>query len=436
MRPRASPHGPGMRLKLLLVHNYYRQRGGEDVVFEAEARLLEGHGHEVLRYEARNEGLDEIAPWTLARRSLWNGRAHRELRRLIARERPSLVHVHNTMPVISPAVYYAARQAGVPVVQTLHNYRLLCPSAVLFRAGAVCEACLHRSVALPAVRYGCYRGSRAASTVVATTSALQRLLGTWTRCVDVFLALTDFARAKFIEGGLPPDRIVVKPNFAPDRLVERREDAYALFVGRLSPEKGVEPLLEAWRRLGGRIRLRVIGDGPASHLVADAVSAGLAIDFLGRRSPEEVSAAMAGARFLVFPSVWYETFGLTIVEAYAAGLPVLASDLGAMADLVEHGVTGLRFRPGDSEHLVQQVDWALAHPDDMRVMGSNARREYEDRYTPERNYALLIDAYQAAIRRRAALRGSRSDGELDPSPSAAGTAAGTGRGSAGTPAGS
>ena len=388
-----------MPLKLLLVHNYYQQRGGEDVVYEAEARLLEQHGHQVLRYEARNDGLETLPPWTLARQTLWNSRTHRAVRRLLERERPALVHVHNTLPVISPAVYYAARAAGVPLVQTLHNYRLLCPSAVLFRAGHVCEACLHRPLALPAVRYGCYRGSRAASAAVATTSALQRLFGTWRRCVDLFVALTGFARDKFIEGGLPGDRIVVKPNFAPDRGVERTDAGYALFVGRLSPEKGVRPLLDAWRLLGQRIRLRIIGDGPESGAVTEAVQAGVAIDYLGRQSPEAVAAAMAGASFLVFPSVWYETFGLTIIEAYAAGLPVLASDLGAMRDLVKDGVTGLRARPGDPGHLAQQVEWALDHPGQMRAMGHNARREYESRYTPERNLAMLLEVYDTALRR-------------------------------------
>ena len=397
-----------MPLKLLLVHNYYQQRGGEDVVFEAEARLLEEHGHQVIRYEARNDGLDAMPAWALARQTLWNSRTYRDVQRLVGRERPALVHVHNTLSVISPSVYYAARQAGVPLVQTLHNYRPLCPSAVLFRAGAVCEACLSRAVAHPAVRYGCYRGSRVASAAVATTSALQRLLGTWTRCVDLFIALTAFARGKFIEGGLPADRILVKPNFTPDPKVTRSDGDYALFVGRLTPEKGVRPLLDAWRRLGSRIRLRIIGDGPATAEVSEAVRAGIAIDYLGRQPPHVVSSAMAGAKFLVFPSIWYETFGLTIIEAYATGLPVLASDLGAMRDLVKDGVTGLRFRPGDAEHLAAQVEWATANPDRLQVMGRNARREYESCYTPERNLGLLLETYERALRRRAASRGGPS----------------------------
>jgi glycosyltransferase involved in cell wall biosynthesis len=386
-------------MKLLLIHNYYQQRGGEDVVFEAEADLLEAHGHHVLRYQARNDGLDQVSGWSLARRTVYNERTHRELRALLARERPAVVHVHNTLPVISPAVYFATRDAGVPVVQTLHNYRLLCPSAVLFRAGGVCEACLHRELAVPGVRHACYRGSRAATGAVALMLAAHRLIGTWQRRVDLYIALTRFAREKFIEGGLPGARIVVKPNFTRDPGLSRTWGDYALFVGRLSVEKGVEPLLEAWRLLGGRIPLRVIGDGPMAELVSTASRGGLAVEYLGRQDPSAVASAMAGARFLVFPSIWYETFGLAIIEAFAAGLPVLATDLGAMADLVRHGSTGLLFRPGDSRHLAEQVEWALAHPDEMRTMGTRARREYEERYTPEVNYHLLMEVYDTALHR-------------------------------------
>jgi glycosyltransferase involved in cell wall biosynthesis len=394
-----------MGMKLLLVHNYYQQRGGEDVVFEAEAGLLESRGHQVLRYVARNEGLENASGWDLARRTVWNGRTHRELTALLNRERPDVIHLHNTLPLISPAAYYAARSAGVPVVQTLHNYRLLCPSATLFRAGAVCEDCLAHSLPLPAIRHGCYRGSRPASAAVAAMLAAHRLVGTWRRTVRLFIALTEFARTKFVEAGLPAERIVVKQNFTRDPGLQRTAGDYALFVGRLSPEKGVTTLLDAWRKLGSRVRLRVIGDGPEAPLVAAAAQSGQAIDFLGHQPSGVVAGAMAGARFLVFPSVWYETFGLAIIEAYAAGLPVLASDLGAMASLVTPGSTGLRFRPGDPDDLARQVAWALDHPDEMRSMGRNARREYEERYTADTNYDGLMQAYAIATRRTDAVTG-------------------------------
>lgn len=385
-------------MKLLLVHNYYQQRGGEDVVFEAEAGLLESRGHRVVRYTAHNRDIASRSSLRTGANALWSATAFREVRALVERERPAIVHVHNTVPIISPAVYYAARRARVPVIQTLHNYRLVCPSAILFRDGQVCEACLARSIPVPGIRHACYRESRLATGTIAAASTMHRLAGTWSRAVDAFVALTVFARDKFIEGGLPAHKIAVKPNFAPDPGVTAGEGDYALFVGRLSVEKGIGTLLEAWRRLEGRIRLKVIGEGAGAEEVSEAARAGIGVEFEGRRTSEEVVQAMARAKFLVFPSVWYETFGLAIIEAYAVGIPVLASNLGAMSELVHHEQTGLHFRPGDARHLADQVTWALAYPDAMREMGRKARLEYEAKYTPERNYELLLDIYRRIVR--------------------------------------
>jgi glycosyltransferase involved in cell wall biosynthesis len=397
-------------MKLLLVHNYYQQRGGEDVVFESEGRLLEAHGHEVVRYTARNDDVPQLSPVRLALRAIWSRSASREVARLLRTQRPDLIHVHNTLPLISPAVNYAARAAGVPVVQTVHNYRLLCPSATLFRDGGVCEDCLHHALPLPGVRHACYRGSRAASATVAAMLGVHRMLGTWARTVARFIALTEFSRDKLIDGGLPADKVVVKPNFVPDPGRRGSDRRHALFVGRLSEEKGYHILLEAWSRLADRVPLCVIGDGPGSELVAQAARRQPGVKFLGRRSPAEVAEAMAAARFLVFPSIWYETFGLTIVEAFAAGTPVIASNLGVMTSLVEHGRTGLHFRAGDPASLVDQVEWALAHPEAMAEMGAAARGEYEQRFTPARNYELLLAIYRDAVGTAGVAHGRVVDG--------------------------
>jgi glycosyltransferase involved in cell wall biosynthesis len=383
-------------MRVILAHNYYQQPGGEDVAFEAEARLLEERGHRVVRFTARNDDVRHMAPHRLAAKTLWNGAVYRQVARLLELERPDVLHVHNTLPLISPSIYYAARAAGVPIVQTLHNYRLLCPSAILFRDGRVCEDCVGRAVPTPGVRHACYRHSRSASAAVAAMSAVHRMMGTWTRRVDLFIALTEFARVRFIAGGIPPERVLVKPNFTVDPGIRASGGGYALFVGRLSEEKGYRVLLEAWRALADRIPLVIIGDGPGADQVARAAEDCADVRFLGRRTAGEVVTAMAGARFLVFPSVWYETFGLTMIEAYAVGIPVIASRLGAMAELVDHRRTGLHFHPGDPADLVRQVAWALAHPREWEEMGRNARLEYERCYTPERNYELLVAAYRRA----------------------------------------
>jgi glycosyltransferase involved in cell wall biosynthesis len=340
---------------------------------------------------------------TLAKDTVWNASAYRELTALIRRERPEVVHFHNTLPLVSPAGYYAARAEGVPVIQTLHNYRLLCPVALLFRDGRVCEDCMGKAVPWPGVVHRCYRGSRAASGVIATMLTVHRALGTWTEMVDVYVALTEFARNKFIEGGLPAGKIVVKPNFVyPDPGPGEGRGGYALFVGRLSPEKGVGTLLAAWERLDRRIPLKVVGDGPLRKQVAEAGNRHSWVEYLGYRQAEEVHALLKEASVLVFPSEWYEGFSRVAAEAFATATPIIASDIGSAAELVEHGHTGLRFRPGDPEDLAAQAGWFISHPEEHARMRREVRAEYEAKYTAERNYRALMEIYDSALKSKRA----------------------------------
>jgi glycosyltransferase involved in cell wall biosynthesis len=388
-------------MKILAVHNRYQRPGGEDQVFVDETALLETRNHRVLRYEVHNDQVKQVNRLTLAKDTVWNSSAYRELGALIRRERPHVVHFHNTLPLVSPAGYYAARAEGVPVIQTLHNYRLLCPVALFFRDGRVCEDCMGKAVPWPGVVHRCYRGSRTASGVIATMLTVHRALRTWTEMVDVYVALTEFARNKFIEGGLPAGKVVVKPNFvAPDPGRGQGGGGYALFVGRLAPEKGTETMLAAWDRLGTRIPLKIVGDGPLRDRVVEAAARQSNVEWLGHRPVEDVHALMGKAEMLVFPSQWYETFGRVAAEAFAAGTPVIAANIGAVAELVEHGRTGLRFRPGDPEDLVTQVEWALSHSTELRSMREEVRAEFEAKYTAERNYRALMEIYEGALERK------------------------------------
>ena len=388
-------------MKVLAVHNRYQRPGGEDQVFVDETALLETRNHRVLRYEVHNDQVKQANRLTLAKDTVWNTSAYRELGALIRRERPDVVHFHNTLPLVSPAGYYAARAEGVPVIQTLHNYRLLCPVALFFRDGRVCEDCMGKAIPWPGVVHRCYRGSRAASGVIATMLTVHRALRTWTEMVDVYVALTEFARNKFIEGGLPAGKIVVKPNFvAPDPGQGQGGGGYALFVGRLAPEKGTETILAAWDRLGTRIPLKIVGDGPLRDQVVEAATRQSNVEWLGHRPVEDVHALMGKADMLIFPSQWYETFGRVAAEAFAAGTPVIAANIGAVAELVEHGRTGLKFRPGDPEDLVTQLEWALSHSAELRRMREEVRAEFEAKYTAERNYRALMEIYEAALERK------------------------------------
>ena len=389
-------------MKILLVHNEYQQPGGEDAVFGLEQRLLSRFGHQVVTYRRSNHEIDRystVRRLLLVRQMTWASDTQRDIAGLLRRERPDVVHVHNTFTQISPSIYAECSKAGIPVVQTLHNFRLLCPGATFYRAGGICHECvthgLHRSVL-----HGCYRDSRLASAAVAGMLATHRGLSTWNRNISSYIALTEFARQQFINGGLPPEKICVKPNFVdPDPGRGTQSGGYAIFVGRLSPEKGLQTLLEAWFRLGNSIQLRIVGDGPLrSQLTEFAEQEGLSsVRFMGRLDREETQETIMRARFLILPSVCYENFPMTIVEAFAAGTPVVCSRLGAMQEIVTHQHTGLLFEPGSSEDLADRVAWGWAHAARMRTMGRAARREFELRYTAETNHDFLMDIYRLAM---------------------------------------
>lgn len=385
-------------MRVLVAHNKYQQTGGEDQVFAAETALLEANGHRVFRYSLHNSRLAGMNPLDSARVTVWNHSSYRELRSLIRKEKPGVVHFHNTLPLISPAGYYAARAEGVPVVQSLHNYRLVCPNALFFRQGHVCEDCQGKLIPWPGVLHACYRESRPASGAVAAMLSAHRLLRTWAKMVDVYIALTDFAREKLIESSLPAEKIVVKPNFLhPDPGFGRVRENYALFVGRLSVEKGLDSLIGAWDRLGGRLPLKILGDGPLANRVSEASRRIGGIEWLGQRSRERALDLMSRARFLVFPTLCYENFPLVVVEAFAVGLPIIASDLGSVSSLVDHGRTGLLFRPGDPGDLADKVRWALAHPAELNDMRREARLEFETKYTAAKNYQQLMEIYELAV---------------------------------------
>jgi glycosyltransferase involved in cell wall biosynthesis len=391
-------------LKVAVVHNHYQRAGGEDTVCAAEIALLVARAHDVVPFHLDNTAIEQMGRVALARACLWNRTVHGDLRRLFAETKPAIAHFHNTFPLVSPAAYYAARAEGVAVVQTLHNYRLLCPNGILFRQGGVCENCVGRSVPWPSVVHACYRGSRSASAVTAGMLTLHRALGTWTDAVDLYIALTNFSRRKFIEGGIPEEKIVVKPNFlSTDPGVGLHKGGFALFVGRLAVGKGIQTLLEACRQLGGACRLKIVGEGPLESHARESISG---VEWLGWQSRERVTALMREASFLIFPSEWYETFGMALVEAFAAGLPVVASGLGSAAEIVRDYETGRHFAAGDAGDLAAKIEWALAHPAELAEMGRRARREYELNYTPDQNYRALIQIYTRAIHARAS--GTRS----------------------------
>lgn len=380
---------------IVLVHNRYREAGGEDVVFEQEAALLEERGHVVARVEASNDDVPAIPRGRLAARLFWSRGAARAVADAVARVGARVAHFHNTLPLISPAAYYSARRAGAAVVQTLHNYRLVCPGGLLLRDGRPCEDCVGSPLAWKGVVHRCYRGSRVDSAGVATMVAAHRLAGTWENQVDAYIALGGFSRDRFIAGGLPPDRVHVRPNFlGEDPGTGEHGGDHALFVGRLSEEKGVRALLEAWRSLDPPLPLRIIGEGA---LGPAEVGTAQGVEWLGGRPRAEVIDAMKRARVLVFPSISYENFPMTVLEAFATGLPVLASRTGSLPSIVEEGRTGYLFEPGSPDSLAAAVRRAWRERERLPTMGAAARKRYEARYDRESGYSSLVGVYERAI---------------------------------------
>ncbi|RZI85809.1 MAG: glycosyltransferase family 1 protein [Rubrivivax sp.] len=389
------------QLKVLMVHNGYQQRGGEDSVVDSEIDMLRGHGHEVQVYRRHNDDIHGLSRARLLAETLWSGRTVDDITALAKQFRPDVIHVHNTMPLVSPSVFWAADRLGMPIVQTLHNFRLVCLDATFLRDGQVCEDCLGKAPWRGVVRR-CYRGSAPQSTVMATMLMAHRAAGTFQHKVTRYIALNEFCKRKLVQGGLPADRISVKPNFLEWRDApapsERRG---GLYVGRLSTEKGIAVLLAALRDQPGA-DVRVVGTGP----FAAETQALLGELALGFRPLPEVLSLMASAAYLVLPSVCYEGFPRTIVEAYACGLPVIASRLGSMAELVDDGQTGLLFTPGDPADLAAKLAWAAANPAEMRRMGQIGRERYEQRFTPDINHRELLHIYEQAIAERRETRGS------------------------------
>ncbi|HUJ71838.1 MAG TPA: glycosyltransferase family 4 protein [Verrucomicrobiae bacterium] len=387
-------------MRVLLVHNHYRIPGGEDTVVQAEKSMLEEHGHTVSLLESNNTDISGVLGELRAGIDTVYSRAgKRRVAAEIDRFRPDVMHVHNFILLFSPAVYFAAREKGVPVIQTLHNYRLACPKAVFFRDGHVCEDCLGR-MPIPGIRHACYRESRTATAAIVAMLMVHRALGTWTDKVDAYIALTEFARSKLVAGGIPSEKLTVKPNFVhPSPAVGNGDGGFALFVGRLSEEKGVSTLLAAWKHLAKEIPLRIIGDGPLAGIVRSAMQESKGIDWLGQVKRKQVTELMQHASLLIFPSICYEGFPMSFVEALAVGLPVVASNLGSMSSLIRHEETGLHFRAGDADDLVAQVRWARSHPEALQQMRRAAREEYEAKYTADRNHDMLLNIYQTAIQR-------------------------------------
>lgn len=394
-------------MRVLFVHNYYGSGApsGENQVFEAERALLESHGDEVATLVRNSDVLRSRGVIGLVVGAVgtpWNPLAASTVKRAVESFRPDVVHVHNTFPLLSPAIFSAIGSSAARVL-TLHNYRLFCPAAIPMRGGAVCTECIDQRSVLPALRHGCYRESRLATLPLAASVSLHRRLGTWEHDVEAFISLSEFQKDRMVAAGLPRALVHVKPNFFPGNpapIAWAERESSMVFVGRLTPEKGAMTLLAAWKAWGvDAPPLTIVGDGPQRAELeeyARAMAPGK-VRFLGQVAREATLREIARARMVIVPSECFEGLPTVLIEAFAFGTPVAVSNLGPLPSLVRAGVDGVVFEPNAPQSLLESARAAWQAPGALEKLGSGARAEFEATYSEQANYAALLEIYAAAI---------------------------------------
>ncbi|MDE1890747.1 MAG: glycosyltransferase family 4 protein [Planctomycetota bacterium] len=395
-------------MKILLVHNFYGSSApsGENAVFLAESELLRSKGHRVIEFtrhsdEIRHRGVIGTIQGAIA--TPWNPFSFIKLRHLLEEEQPDIMHVHNTFPLLSPSVFYAAQGIKTATILTMHNYRMFCASGILMCDNAPCIDCIDRKSVLPALKHGCYRKSRFATIPIAVKIALHRKLRTWERHVDAFIALTGFQKEKMVKAGIPSDVVYVKPNFysnPPAPMLWDERENKAIFIGRLGLEKGVQVLIEAWKTWGHEAPiLEIVGGGPEGDSLINAIKRTIVeqkVVFRGQLPFEDTQRSLARARLLVLPSICFEGFPMAIREAFAFGVPVAASNIGSIPYIVTNGKNGILFEPGDAADLLREVKNVWCKPIKLFNLAKAAREEFDNKYTDEINYQLLMDIYEKA----------------------------------------
>lgn len=388
--------------KILIVHNYYQVPGGEDTVVENEKNLLLENGHEVVLYTRHNDEIKSkgvLGKLALPFETIFSMKTYKDVKKRIKKENIDIVHVHNTLPLVSPSVYYAARHCKVTVVQTIHNFRLLCPGATFTRENKICEECVEKNL-FCSIKHKCYRGSLVQSIVSALTLGFHRLIGTYNK-VDGYIALTGFNKEKLMNL-VSKDKIYIKPNFVKKNgeLHKGNSRDYFLFLGRIDELKGIRLLVEAWKEIDN-LKLILVGKGPLEKEIKKYIKDNdiKNIEFLGFKQNNEVMNLINSARGLIVPSQWYEGFPMTIAESLSLGVPVIAGDIGNLPSIINEMENGLLFKYNDKNSLIEKINILKDDSELIKKLSAGAMNSFNGQYNSEKNYEVLINIYNKCSRR-------------------------------------
>lgn len=385
---------------ILIVHNYYQIPGGEDTVVENEKKMLEKRGHKVVFYSRNNSELEQTSIFhklSLPFTTVFNVRTYFDIKRIIKKYKIEIVHVHNTLTLISPAVYYAALSMNIPVVQTIHNFRLLCPGATLYREGHICEECIDFNLKC-AVKHNCYRNNKLQTLACVINTYFHRMTGIY-RKIN-YICLTEFNKEKLLRLNKPskkklvnPDKVYIKPNFTYQGVAHKGNDYY-LFIGRIEDIKGIKIVIDAFSKLP-QYQLKIAGTGTKLEYYKKYAEKLENVEFLGFiDSRESLNKAISKACALIVSSQWYETFGMVIIEAYSNHVPVISGDIGNIGILVEDGVTGYKFKYNSVENLINTIK-KFENNLNSETLSNNAFDKYENDFSEEKNYKMLLDIYNS-----------------------------------------
>lgn len=385
-------------MKILLLHNNYQQKGGEDSVLENEYQLLKQENSvEKLLFNNDNikSSFDKLK---IGVSSLYNYKSSKLLEQKIDEFKPDIIHVHNFFPIASPSIFYVAQQLNIPIVMTLHNYRLICPNALLFKDNEICEKCINKTFPIDGVVNGCYRDSKVQTLSLALMSFFHKKVKTWNNKVDKYITLTNFAKEKILHSSLNLNskQIVVKPNFVEDYGYSYEKEDYFIFIGRLSIEKGINLLLDTFKK--NNKKLLIIGGGSLEKEVLTASDSHENITYLGFQGKEFIIEKLTKAKALIFSSIWYEGMPMTILESFSTGTPVLVPNIGGPNEMIENNVNGLIYDANNVNSLIQSINTLLDKNDeDYKEMCINARESYLEAYSPSKNYEYLMNIYKEVI---------------------------------------